>query len=219
MVALPEPTWRLVPSRFPPIEAFESVASAADLPAVMELEGWTDDRLVAERLRRLAQTQWVFGRANASLIMAAFLHVSADGGRFNGPDLGAWYGSLDLKTAIAEVAHHLRREAIRAGRREYTVTYGSYEASLLGDYEDLRSRQDDLPKLYDPRSWKASQVYGERRRAEGADGILYDSLRLRGGTNVAAFKPTNVTDVVATEHFRITASLDTPPVARRLGGA
>lgn len=212
MVALPEPTWRLVPSRFPPIEAFESVASAADLPAVMELEGWTDDRLVAERLRRLAQTQWVFGRANASLIMAAFLHVSADGGRFNGPDLGAWYGSLDLKTAIAEVAHHLRREAIRAGRREYTVTYGSYEASLLGDYEDLRAH----PDLHDPRSWKASQAYGERRRAEGADGLMYDSLRLRGGTNVAAFKPTNVTDVAAAGHFRITASLDTPPVARRL---
>lgn len=216
MAALPEPTWRMVPSRFPPIQAFDTVVSAADLLAVMELEGWTDDRLVAERLRRLPREQWVFGRANASLVMAAFLHASSDGGRFSGPDLGAWYCSLDRKTAIAEVAHHLRREAIRAGRREYTVTYASCEASLLGDYEDLRSRQDDLPKLHDPRSWKASQAYGGRRRAEGADGIVYDSLRLRGGINVVAFKPTNVTDVAATEHFRITASLDTPPVARRL---
>jgi hypothetical protein len=216
MAALSEPTWRLVPSRFPPLQAFESVASAADLPAAMELEGWTDDRLVEERLRRLPRAQWVFGRANASLVMAAFLHVSPDGGRFNGPDLGAWYGSLDLKTAIAEVAHHLRREAIRAGRREYTVTYGSYEAILLGEYDDLRARQGEHPSLYDPRSWKASQAYGERRRAEGADGLMYDSLRLRGGIDVAAFKPTNVSDVVAAGHFRITASLDTPPVARRL---
>ena len=55
-VAVADPTFRLViPSRFPPIGAFETVSSADDLEAVMELEGWTNDRLVKERLARLSR--------------------------------------------------------------------------------------------------------------------------------------------------------------------
>ncbi len=100
------PAFRLIPSRFPPIGAFDTVATPADLAAVMELEGWTNDRLVLHRLRRLPEAEWVFGRANASVIMAAYLHASPVGGRFNGPELGAWYASAALKTAVAEVGHH-----------------------------------------------------------------------------------------------------------------
>ena len=70
----PQPTYRLIPSRFPPIGLFDTVATAADLPAVMELVGWTNDRLVVERLNRLPQSAWVFGRPNSSVIMASFLH-------------------------------------------------------------------------------------------------------------------------------------------------
>jgi hypothetical protein len=111
----PQPTCRLIPSRFPPIGLFDTVATAADLEPVMELAGWTNDRLVAERIARLPQAEWVYGRSNASIVMAAFLHVSPTGGRFNGPDLGAWYASAALITAAVKVAHHMRREAVARG--------------------------------------------------------------------------------------------------------
>ena len=91
--ASPQPTYRLIASRFPPIGLFDTIATAADLEPVMELAGWTNDRLVAERIARLPQTEWVYGRPNASIIMAAFLHVGPAGGRFNAPELGAWYAS------------------------------------------------------------------------------------------------------------------------------
>ena len=39
----------------------------------MELAGWTYDRLVADQLDRLPKCQWVYGRPNASVIMATFL--------------------------------------------------------------------------------------------------------------------------------------------------
>lgn len=52
-VALDRPTCRLIPSAYPPSPAFAEAASAEDLMAVMELEGWTNDRLVRERLSRL----------------------------------------------------------------------------------------------------------------------------------------------------------------------
>jgi hypothetical protein len=54
----------------------------------MELVGWTNDRLVADRIARLPQTEWVYGVPNASIVMAAFLHVAPGGMRFNGPELG-----------------------------------------------------------------------------------------------------------------------------------
>ena len=37
----PKRTHRLIPSRFPPVNAFETVASPEDLAAVFELEGWS----------------------------------------------------------------------------------------------------------------------------------------------------------------------------------
>lgn len=38
MSPAPRPVYRLVRSQFPPLAAFEAVATAADLPAVIELE-------------------------------------------------------------------------------------------------------------------------------------------------------------------------------------
>ena len=108
----PRPAHRLIPSQFPPIGLFDTVATAADLPAVMELVGWTNDRLVADRIDRLPQSEWVYGVPNASIVMAAFLHVAPGGMRFNGPALGAWYAADDIRTAAAEVGHHLRRETV-----------------------------------------------------------------------------------------------------------
>ena len=49
----PQPSYRLIPSRYPPVGLFDTVSTAADLEAVMELAGWTNDRLVKERVARL----------------------------------------------------------------------------------------------------------------------------------------------------------------------
>nr|WP_210282900.1 RES family NAD+ phosphorylase [Rhizobium sp. BK049] len=194
----------MIPSQFPPIGLFDTVARAADLEAVMELVGWTNDRLVADRIRRLPENEWVYGTPNASIVMAAFLHVAPGGMRFNGPDLGAWYAADNLKTAAAEVGHHLRREAVARGVATMARTYRSYTATLVGDYLDVRGEQTLRPDIYDGTSYAASQVLGEEVRSSGGAGILYDSVRLRGGVNVAAHRPRNIRDVVQADHFEIT---------------
>lgn len=206
--AAPQPTYRLVPSRFPPIGLFDTVATAADAEAVMELAGWTNDRLVAERIDRLPPDQWVYGRPNSSIVMAAFLHIAPGGMRFNGPDLGAWYASAEIATAVAEVGHHLRREA--AARRVPAMrrTYRNYSAALLGEYVDIRGRTADLTGLLAPDSYVASQAFAEPLRRDGHCGILYGSVRRRGGSNVAVWKPIGVTDVVQAEHFEISVMAD-----------
>jgi len=200
----PLPSLRLIPSRFPPIGLFDTVATAADLAAVMELVGWTNDRLLAERVARLPRGEWVYGRANASIVMAAFLHVAPTGMRFNGPDLGAWYAAAALPTAAAEVGHHLRREAVATAQAEMHRDYRCYVARLDGAYRDLRGQARVRPDLYAPDSYAASQAFGEAVRLSGDAGSLYDSVRHAGGLNVVAHRPRNVLDIVQAEHFEIT---------------
>jgi hypothetical protein len=204
----PKPAYRLIPSKFPPIGLFDTVATAADLAATMELVGWTNDRLVADRLARLPQTEWVYGVPNASIVMAAFLHVAPGGMRFNGPELGAWYASDDLRTAAAEVGHHLRRETVARAKATMTRTYRAYSTTLLGNYLDIRGRQATHSEVYASDRYDASQKLGEQVRASGGAGLLYDSLRRRTGSNVVAHRPGNITDIVQTDHFEITVMAD-----------
>ncbi|HEV3395499.1 MAG TPA: hypothetical protein VG100_05105, partial [Xanthobacteraceae bacterium] len=41
-------THRLIPSRYPPVGIFDAIAAPEDLEVVLELEGWTNDRVSAE---------------------------------------------------------------------------------------------------------------------------------------------------------------------------
>ncbi|MDE5445266.1 RES family NAD+ phosphorylase [Bradyrhizobium hipponense] len=199
----PQPAHRLIPSQFPPIGLFDTVATAADLSAVMELVGWTNDRLVAERIDRLPPREWVYGAPNSSIVMAAFLHVAPGGMRFNGPELGAWYAADDIRTAAAEVGHHLRREAAARNVATMSRTYRAYTATLLGDYLDITGQQL-RPDVYASERYDASQKLGEDIRASGGAGLLYDSLRRRTGINVVAHRPRNIVDIMQTDHFEIT---------------
>ncbi|HMN72738.1 MAG TPA: RES family NAD+ phosphorylase [Rhodoblastus sp.] len=206
MAPSPRPAYRLIPSQFPPIGLFDTVATAADLAAVMDLVGWTNDRLVAERIARLPQSEWVYGTPNASIVMAAFLHAAPGGMRFNGPDLGAWYASDDIRTAAAEVGHHLRREAVARSVATMSRTYRAYTATLAGDYLDIRGRQAEYPDIYAGESYDASQGFGEGVRSSGGAGILYTSLRRRSGVKVVAFRPRHIGDILQEDHFEIAVS-------------
>jgi hypothetical protein len=201
--AAPAPSYRLIPSRFPPIGLFDTVATAADAGAMMELAGWTNDRLVEERLRRLPEDEWVYGSPNASVVMATFLHVPPGGARCNGADLGAWYAGAALATAAFEVAHHLRREAVTTGAVALQRDFRTYTAELSGSYRDIRGQQAQRPDAYDPASYAASRILGEGIRATGGAGILYDSLRHRGGINIVAYRPRNILTVTQTDHWRL----------------
>ena len=78
-------THRLIPSVYPPIGLFDDVASPDDLHQILELEGWTNDRISGELglLHNIPPHEWIVGTPNATAIMAAYCHPHPDGGRFN----------------------------------------------------------------------------------------------------------------------------------------
>ena len=158
----------------------------------------------------------MFGVPNASVIMASFLHGGLTGLRFTSPDLNGWYASFARRTAIAEVAHHLRREAVNMRVPSLTLHYRTYSAKLIGTYEDIRGMAATHPELYKAADYTASQTFGETIRASGGDGIVYDSVRHVGGVNVVALRAKNVGEVVMGSHYEITAPVSGKVIARTL---
>ena len=90
-------TCRLIPSRYPATGLLDRIASPEDLPLVFELESWSNDRISNELsvLHRIPESEWVTG-PQSTVVMAAFCHPRADGGRFNMAGRGAWYAARRL---------------------------------------------------------------------------------------------------------------------------
>ena len=134
------------------------------------------------------------GALSLLLVNAAFTHAHPLGGRFNGPERGAWYTAFELKTAQAEVAFHKTVHLAEIGRFEDEVTFDDYLSDFSGDFHDLRIRSAFRDCL-DPDSYVQSQKLAERLQAAGSLGVVYPSVRRPGGTCLACFRPTLVGNV------------------------
>lgn len=187
-------THRLIASRFPTVGVFDDIAANEDeLRAAFILEDLTNVRSHA-RLDTLPVGGVATG-PTAYLAMAAFLHCGEGGGRFTGAELGAWYASTDLKTAMAEtVFHHERRLKMSAGGFPARIQMRELMARLRSQLLDIRGAQQGHPELYDPHDYSGSQAFARGLRwplgDPGEDGLVFDSVRRSGGTNVCIFRPT-----------------------------
>jgi len=202
----PPSTCRIIPSRFPPVAVFETVSCPEDLEAVFELEGWTNDRMVAARISRLDKDLWVYGSPNASIVMSSFLHGSPQGMRFTGPELGAWYASTELMTAVLEVANGLRKELSLSGLASKRETYREYTANMDGEFVDIFAAH---PEFHDPddSTYPGPQKFGAHVRTNGSGhgviGIRYQSVRRPGHENWVCFVPPEILDVAQARHFDV----------------
>lgn len=184
------PSYRLVPSRFPPVGLFDRVARPEDLEYVLAAEGLTNDRLRDEvgDLSLVPADERVSGPGTTA-VMAAFTHLNREGSRFSDGSYGVYYAAKDMETAIAETAFHRARFLARTAEPAGEIDMRTYLADLKSDFFELRGYGRRKPHLMDPDSYAASQVFAGRKRAEGVNGIVFDSVRREGGQCVAVFKP------------------------------
>ncbi|HEX6308643.1 MAG TPA: RES family NAD+ phosphorylase [Longimicrobiales bacterium] len=182
--------YRIIPSRFPPIDLFERVTDRDDLAAVHELESLTNDRLRDQRgeIRIVPPEDRLVG-PGAAYVMAAFTHPAPAGARFSDSRIGAYYAAHRLETAIAETTFH--RAAFMRATREPPMELDMrvLEAEIDARLHDIRGMGERLSAIYDPDDYSAAQRFAARLRAEGSDGVIYDSVRHVGGQCVAIFRP------------------------------
>ena len=184
----------------------------AHLQAIFELESATNDRLLAEadRLPGIGIDELVFGVPRYRVINAAFCHAHPEGARFNGPDRGAWYASFALETARAEVIFHKAVALAEIDCFEDQVTYDDYLADFHAEFHDLRD-DPDFESCLLPDSYVASQALAAELLAADAAGIVYPSVRDKGGTNLACFRPALVGNVRLGSTWRFTWEGDPMP--------
>jgi hypothetical protein len=195
-------TARLVPSRFPVVGLFDRVADAADLDAIFELEGWTNDRITAQLgiLRTVPPDEWVVGQPMASVIMAAYCHPRPGGGRFSSDQRGAWYAARTIECALSESTYHRSRELAEIGVLEARMEMRLYLSDFSTRFHDIRGADTPAP-LYDPDDYSASQRFAGELLADGSHGIVYRSVRHPGGECVACFRPRLVKNVRIGGHY------------------
>ncbi len=197
------PCHRIVASRMPTIHLFERVADPADWDALYELESLTNPRIRTQvgELNLVPVADRVSG-PNATIVMAPFTHLSPQGTRFTDGHFGAYYAAESLDTSIAETRFH-RENFLRAtSQPPIELEMRCYLADVACELHDLRGRRIELPDIYDPSSYVASQKLGRRLRDAGSNGIAFDSVRRPGGRCLAVFRPRLVQNVRQNVHLR-----------------
>ena len=214
-------THRLVPSRYSPAgdSVLVRIAENDDhLRALFELDAATNDRMLAEaqRFPGIGLAELVSGIPHAHVVNAAFCHPHPLGARFSGPDRGAWYAGFALETAQAEVAFHKSVQLEETGwQEEESVTYDDYLADFSAEFHDLR-RARGFRVCLDPDSYVESQALAERLLAGGSLGVVYPSVRHRGGTCLACFRPALVMNLRRDATYRFTWRAGEPePIVSR----
>lgn len=167
------------------------------LSDLTELEGATNDRLLGEsgRLPGISAIELVSGFRLAHIVNASFTHPNPFGGRFNGPERGAWYAAFEMRTAQTEVAFHRAAELKEVGwKAEELFSYIDYLADFRHEFHDIREDSDFVDCL-DPTSYAASQILGLTLLTGGSAGIVYPSVRRTDGVCIACFRPPLVLNV------------------------
>lgn len=209
---------RLVASRYPVVGILDQVAAPEDLQGVVDLESWTNDRISNEFgvLFTIPEDEWVVGVPNANVVMAAFCHPHPAGGRFNGPERGAWYAAFDQETAISESVYRRTQEFAEVGFYEGLVQMREYLADFAALFHDIRNGDPAFEALHDPDSYAASQAFAARLLRDGSNGVAYNSVRHPGGRCLACFRPRLVLNIRQGDHFEYRWQGMPKPAVRRL---
>jgi len=179
--------YRIVASRFPPVGVFDAIADPKDLDALHAIEALTNPRLREEwgELNNVPRDRRISGPGSTPL-MAAFTHINPEGSRFSDGSYGVLYLSHEFETAVEETVFHRERFLAATKEPPTDLTMRSYVSGVHGALHDLRG---GWKAEHDPDSYAVSRKLGARLRKDGSNGVVFDSVRKRGGQCAALFYP------------------------------
>ncbi|MEO8746430.1 MAG: RES family NAD+ phosphorylase [Rhodanobacter sp.] len=191
--------YRIVPSRFPPVGVFDRIADQADFEALFALEALTNPRLrdALGALRLVPPTRRVSGPGSTP-IMAAFTHLDPAGSRFSDGSWGVFYAAHGVATAVEETIFHRQQFLAATAEPACDIQMRCYRTAVDSRLHDIRG---GWPAAQDAASYAASVALARELRAGGSNGVVYASVRHRGGECLAAFYPDVVARCVQAQHF------------------
>jgi hypothetical protein len=198
------PSYRLIPSRYPTVGLYDSIADPADLEAVFAIDALTNPRLRDEigQLQLVPKEERISG-AGSTAIMAAFTHLNPEGSRFSDGSYGVYYAAHSLDTAIAEVSHHRSIFLARTAEPAIDVDMRLITANLDAPLHDLRSLGKRGKAVLDPDSYSASQLLARQLREAGSWGVQFPSVRHSDGLCVGVFRPKGLRNAKSGAHIAL----------------
>ena len=196
-----KPSYRIVPSRFPPVGLYDRVADPADLEAVFAVENLTNPRIRQEAgdISLVPPEDRVSGPGTTP-IMSAFTHLNPEGGRFGDGTFGVYYACRSLAAAVAESRYRREQFLARTNEAPIELDMRTYLSDLAGDLHDIRGRRD-LVAVYDPADYSAGQALGRELKAANSYGIVYDSVRDPAGECAGVLCPPVLSPCIQGPHF------------------
>lgn len=179
--------YRVINSRYPPIDVFERIADPEDWEALIALEELTNPRVRDEagEIALVPPEERVSG-PGASWVMAAFTHIGVPS-RFTDGTYGVYYAARLLETAIAETAYHIGRflRATAEPRGTEVQLRVLVSSRVDASFHDVRA----FAELHAPSDYAPPQAFAKSLRERGSPGLLYASVRHHGKPCLAVFKP------------------------------
>ncbi|MGP9635000.1 RES family NAD+ phosphorylase [Halomonas sp. AOP43-A1-21] len=198
--------YRLINSKFPPIDLFDDVADEDEFAALHALQALTNPRLQNQvgNLALLPVKEIPFGIRGCSYAVAPFTHVNPSGSRFSDGGFGVLYVADNLATAIAEVKYHqqIYWAKVAGLHFERFVFRGLKCAFNERGCRDATVLKRSNP-IYAPSDYRTSRVLGWSVREAQAGGLRYHSVREPEATCWALMTPRQVSDVVQTTHLEM----------------
>lgn len=191
--------YRIVPSRYPPVGVFDAIADPKDLDALYQIDALTNPRLREEwgELSNVPKAHRVSGPGTSPL-MAAFTHVNPEGSRFSDGSYGVLYLAHQFETAVEETVYHREQFLAATSEPPISITMRCYASGVHGTLNDIRG---GWKAEHDAKSYAASRKLGAKLRKDGSNGLVYDSVRRRGGECVALFYPDLASPCVQGKHL------------------
>jgi RES domain-containing protein len=178
--------FRIIPTRFPPVALFERIGDPAAWEVLAEIEALTNPRIRDEvgEIACVPASERIAG-PGASWVMGAFAHRRPS--RFSDGAFGVYYCANRRATAIAETRWHMGRFYAATREAPLDVEMRVLIGTVDDRFHDLRG--GGFRAALSPGDHTAGQALGRRLRAAGSRGVVYPSVRDRGGQCVGAFTP------------------------------
>lgn len=188
------PSYRLISSRYPTKSVYDRIVDTANFAKLLELEMLTNPRAREEAgdFRKVRPADFISG-PQTTPIMASFAYAGSS--RFCDGTYGVYYASSTEDAAIEETRFHTERFLRATKQPSVDLDNRVYTATIVGRYDDIRTKSKS--KLYDPdpQNYGYSQRYASGLyRTDAVDGIVYNSVRFPGGQCVVVFRPRLISD-------------------------
>jgi RES domain len=184
--------WRIIATRYPPINLFERLTPDPTVwEALLALEQLTNPRVRDEvgDISLVPVDERIAG-PGASFVMASFTHVNPKGSRFSDGSYGVYYAASELDTAIAETVFHFESFARDSGDSLRMEDMRVIVGAIDENFENVAALPEpQRAEILHPKSYAVAQAYARKLRESGSNGVVYPSVRRRGGVCIGAFKP------------------------------